>query len=120
MHKYFTHNVDAGDEEGGPGHGRVEHLVREQAVLTVEREALHNAAGEVLQRLRREALRWDKNFTRIVYYLFTHSWSTLCFRVNCRWSCSFPSSGLERMNVLFCFDKLSGGGDIDSYYFIFC
>ena len=52
----ITYNVDAGDEEGGPGHGRVEHLVREEAVLTVEREALHNAPGQVLQRLRRETL----------------------------------------------------------------
>lgn len=51
-----THNVDAGDEEGGPGHGRVEHLVREQAVLTVEREALDDAPRQVLQRLRRETL----------------------------------------------------------------
>ena len=41
--KYYPYNVDAGDEEGGPGHGRVEDLVREEAVLTVEREALHNA-----------------------------------------------------------------------------
>ena len=54
--KYYPYNVDAGDEEGGPGHGRVEDLVREEAVLTVEREALHNAPGQVLQRLRRETL----------------------------------------------------------------
>ena len=53
---FGTHNVDTGDEEGGPGHSRVEHLVGEQAVLTVEREALHNAPGQVLQRLRRETL----------------------------------------------------------------
>ena len=53
---FGTHNVDTGDEEGGPGHSRVEHLVSEQAVLTVEREALHDAPGQVLQRLRRETL----------------------------------------------------------------
>ena len=58
----ITYNVDAGDEEGGPGHGRVEHLVREKAVLTVEREALHNAPGQVLQRLRRETLQKQESF----------------------------------------------------------
>ena len=64
-HQYFTYNVDAGDEEGGPGHGRVEDLVREEAVLTVEREALHNAPGQVLQRLRRETLQGRDQYLNV-------------------------------------------------------
>ena len=48
--------VDAGDEQRGPGHGRIEHLVRQQAVLTVEGETLHDSPGEILKRFRRETL----------------------------------------------------------------
>lgn len=50
-----TNLLDAGDEQGRPGHGAVEHLEGEVPVLAGQPEALHDAARQVLQRARRHA-----------------------------------------------------------------
>ena len=44
------YRADAGDQEGGPGNGAVQHLVRQEFVLLRQAETLDDSAGQILQR----------------------------------------------------------------------
>ncbi len=50
-----TYQVDAGYEKAGTRHGAVQNLIRQITILIAEAEALHDTAGQILQRSGRRA-----------------------------------------------------------------